>query len=96
MGPNFAIVFRPKPLAIILPTNAAPRVPIILFLLAKLWVWIVDSAPAKFPPNAAFIAVSNPVLDAKLKAAPPSIAEIVKLFFLEYLLVARLRTISHY
>ena len=66
----------------------------ILFLLAKVWVWIVDSAPAKLPPNAAFNAVSNPVLDARLRAAPPSIAEIVKLFFLEYLLFERLRTIN--
>ena len=56
---------------------------------------MVDSAPAKFPPNAVLIALSKPVLLAKDNAAPASIAEILNVFFL-FDRVLRLLTITTY
>ena len=56
---------------------------------------MVDSAPAKFPPNAVLIALSKPVLLARDSAAPASIAEKLNVFFL-FDRVLRLLTITTY
>ena len=55
--------------------------PIILFLFVLTELWIVDNAPERLPAKADLIAVSTPAELARLRAAPVSIADMVKLAF---------------
>ena len=91
IGPKRASWPLPNDFANSLPTYAAPRVPIILFLFVFTLLWIVDNAPERLPAKADLIAVSTPAKEARLRAAPVSIADMVKLFFL---LTDRLRRLT--
>ena len=81
IGPSFASVPLAKPFVNALATKAAPRVPIIRFLLLITLDSNDVNAPLRSPLNAVCIALAAPLDCAKDKAVPNSIAETLKLFF---------------
>jgi hypothetical protein len=80
-GPNFANVPLANPLAANFAIAAAPKVPMILDLLLITLALILLIAPFKLPSNAVCTLSAKPVLDARDKAVPASIALMLKLFF---------------
>ena len=77
IGPSLANVPEAKPLAAIFPIAAAPNVPMILLLFCNTELLKLLTAPAKSPLRACCIDAAKPVLCAKDKAVPASIALIL-------------------
>ena len=81
IGPSLAKVPDEKPFVNAFATNAAPKVPTILFLFAITVFCIFCNANEMLPSNAVCTEDANPLLWLNDNAVPNSIALTLKLFF---------------